>query len=264
VIIDDALVIKVTDQILKLIKASGGLPTGTDPAGTGPAGAVPPANGQTAGISLGAAKPPLMIVGPTAALSEKCLAALAERFSLVPISGLDQRGRPKAPLLVTSLGLQALVQVASGDEGCTEEGRAILSALLESRPVAALEAGVAWRAIPQTAPRGLVSLYRKAEATLVSFGLKIVPESGLLRALGSKPGSGYSGSSHTSPGCLSPTAACPTGPGRGQSRRVLTESVVKNLFPEGTGGPLELSRGDVLTPLARDWLSANRIAIVGQ
>ncbi|MDR2300600.1 MAG: hypothetical protein LBF38_00905 [Deltaproteobacteria bacterium] len=236
-IIDDELVTRVTDEILKLLKAKA-----SQAGQTGPGPVTAPVTDPGA-----KSRPTLMVVGPLDALSEKGQGVLAENFSIMPIRGLDQSGRPKAPLLITSLGLQALVQVASGDEGCTEEGRALLSNLLEGRSVAALESGVAWRKLGPLAPRVLVSLYRSAEATLVSAGLKIVPESGLIRALcaqgtlGGGVAKGYPG---------------------GQGSRVLTESVVKNLFPDGAVGPLELRPGDILTPLGRDYLASKKIDIV--
>ncbi|MDR2386818.1 MAG: hypothetical protein LBE80_04435 [Deltaproteobacteria bacterium] len=232
-IIDEQLVTRVTNEILKLLKAKG-------------APASPPGPPAPEPAKPEAAKATLMVVGPLSALSEKTQSLLAEKFSLLPIRGLDQSGRPQAPLLITALGLQALVQVASGDEGCTEEGRALLSALLEARAVWALEAGLAWRKLSPLAPRVLVSIYRSAEATLVSAGLKIVPESGLMEALGQK----------------NPLALVSTKPRAGQSSRVLTESILKNLFPEGALGPLELRPGDILTPLGRDYLLAKKIPIL--
>jgi ethanolamine utilization cobalamin adenosyltransferase len=36
---------------------------------------------------------------------------------------------------------------------------------------------------------------------------------------------------------------------------------VASLFPEEGGGELELGPGDILTPLAKDYLSAKRIPI---
>jgi hypothetical protein len=191
-------------------------------------------------------------------------------------------------LLVTSLGLQALVQVASGDEGCTDEGRAILSALIEGRPVAALESGLAWRALPQTTPRVLLSIYQTAESQLKMAGLKIVREIDLPAALSVKfspgrttasswgaatSGGGPSGPQSSCPACSSNLAgsnlAGSVGPARSAAEvskpktvRVLTESVVANLFPNGTGGTLTLQPGDLLTPLARDWLLANKVAVV--
>ncbi|MDR1308318.1 MAG: hypothetical protein LBL95_00170 [Deltaproteobacteria bacterium] len=228
-IINDELVTRITEEILRRLRAAG--------QGQAPA----------------AKRPPLLVVGPLSALGQGCRDALAARFDLVPISGLSQDGRPEAPLLVTSLGLQALVQVASGDEGCTEEGRAILSALIAGRPAVALESGLAWRSLPPTAPRVLLSLYQTSEALLKNAGLRIAPESGLLPALtdGPAPAPAAGGPQPGAPAC------CPAPRGA----RVLTESAVSALFPEGSTGTLRLARGDILTPLARDLLLARKIAV---
>jgi hypothetical protein len=240
--ITDELVTRVTNEILRLIGASG----------QGAAIAPP---GCPSGAEA-CRKPPLLVVGPQSALSEGCLASLASHFELVPIRGLDQGGRPKAPLLVTSLGLQALVQVASGDEGCTEEGRAILAALLDGQPAVALESGLAWRALTQAAPRALVSLYQTAETHLKNAGLKIAKENELLAALTGKPSTALSWS-----GPAGRQSPCPQQAEPRKIVRVLTEPVVSNLFPNGSGGPLLLKPGDILTPLARDWLLARKIQV---
>jgi hypothetical protein len=221
-------VIRVTKEILKLMDASGRKPE------PGPV-----------------AKTPLLVAGPLSALSSGCQATLSDRFELIQVTGLDQRSLPLAPLLVTSLGLQALVQVASGDEGCTTEGRAILSALIGGRTAVALETGLAWRSLPPTAPSVFVSLYRSAEAVLKSAGLRIVRESELLDVLCGGP---------PSIGAAQTTTPCPAIP-EARGVRVLTESIVSNLFPEGSCGTLTLRRGDILTPLARDLLLARKITV---
>jgi hypothetical protein len=162
-------------------------------------------------------------------------------------------------LLILSLGLQALVQVASGDEGCTEEGRALLSALIDDRPAVALSAGVAWRSLPPTAPRVLISLYQTAEALLKNAGLVIARESDLISALSGKA---FRPQDAAVSGWGRPAPSDWTGERAGGRVRVLTESAVSNLFPEGSGGPLKLLRGDVLTPLACDWLLAKKIPVI--
>ncbi|MDR0356739.1 MAG: hypothetical protein LBJ64_13545 [Deltaproteobacteria bacterium] len=253
-IVDDALTLRVTKEILKILQ-----------------------NGQISGSISGpvsvADKPKLLVAGPLDVLSEGCRAWLAENYDLTPISGLNVGAWPKAPLLTTSLSLQALVQVASGDEGCTTEGRALLSALLEGRPAVALAEGTASRRLPPTAPRVFVSMYQTSETILQNAGLVIAAEKDLPAALkGPNPALKAVGTPFPAPSCGysggSPTSACgslPKGEMGGLPRnqiRVFTEAVVASLFPTEGQGSLRLNKGDILTPLAKDYLSSKKIPVI--
>jgi hypothetical protein len=253
--IDDALVREVTQEILKLLKNSTGAPA--------------PA----------ADRPKLLLAGPVEVLSEDRRAWLDRNFELVPLSGLNVAGWPKAPLLLTSLSLQALVQTASGDEGCTTEGRALLSALLDGRPAVAVAEGTASRRLPRTTPRVFASLYQTAETILRNAGLAVVSEKDVPAALARSDAAGPAGAAFREGTTAGPTpapgafpsagsagfaGAAGTGGSGGTARkgRVLTESIVAALFPEADSGRLELKPGDVLTPLAKDHLSAKRIPVI--
>jgi hypothetical protein len=200
-----------------------------------------------------AAKPPLLVSGPLGALAPETAAALSAQFDIVAAESFDTSGLPRAPLLMTGLGLQALVRVSQGDEGCTVEGRLLLEALLEGRRAVILEGGIVWRRHQGTAPKPLIASYLACEAALASCGALIRPDSLILEALKAPIG---------------PPAA-PAAPARCQAPglppragRVLSEARVRELFPRGTGpATLELSPGDVLTPLARDYLLAQKIEL---
>ncbi|MDR1546162.1 MAG: hypothetical protein LBU12_05525 [Deltaproteobacteria bacterium] len=230
--IDDALVELVTTEILKRLKAA------------------------SDGAAVPAPRTPLLTVGSLDGLAPQTRAALEARHEITPAEGREPGQWPPAPVLLTSLGLQALVRTAQGDEGCTVEGMVLLSALLEGRRAVALEEGLVWRRHKDTAPRSLVSVYLACEAALKNAGLRIVDESRLLDAL-ADPAAGRPSNLTPLPPNLTPNLTPRT--------RVLTETRVQELFPPSTGPEarvLRLTPGDVLTPLARDWLLAKKIAVV--
>jgi hypothetical protein len=227
-IITDALVELVTAEILKRVEA-GRLGAPSD---------APAARKRS----------PLLTVGSLDALDPGVRNALEARFDFVVIDRWDCGELPKAPALLTRLGLQALTRTAAGDEGCTVEGRVLLWALLNGQRAAVLEEGLVWRRHRDAAPPTLVSIYLRCEAVLKSAGLRIVDQNRLLEAL--------TGAIDARPGVRTELSRA-----RG---RVLTENEVRALFP-ASGDPgtrvLRLGAGDVLTPLARDWLAAERIPV---
>ncbi|MDR1297621.1 MAG: hypothetical protein LBO05_09690 [Deltaproteobacteria bacterium] len=234
--IDEALVVKVTNEIVRRITAGAAVP------------------------QAAAARGVLLLAGPTGSLTPACLDQLSKSRDIRQLSGLDAASWPKAPLLVTRLGLQALVQVASGDEGCTTEGRALLHALLEGRPALALKSGIAWRSLPPAAPRVFLTIYQTAETTLKNAGLKIVDEGEIAAALaaGQNPFV-QTGPAQSFNSCAHGVPVPPSGPAK--SGKVYAESSVAAMFPAGSAGSLTLRPGDILTPLARDYLTANKIPV---
>jgi hypothetical protein len=198
------------------------------------------------------AKPRLCLAGGAGALEAAVLAELKAHYEVSEFTDYGQPPPEQAAVLATSLSLQALVRLAEGDEGCTPEGRALLTALLNGRPAAVLREGLAWRRYLNSAPRALTARYARCEQILQSYGLRLVEaRPGLAAAL-----AGASG------GCgpVLPAAATFTG-GR---RRVLTETEVMAACP-ASGGPgqtLDLETGALLTPLARDYILAMKINLV--
>ncbi|MDR3176707.1 MAG: hypothetical protein LBU06_09275 [Desulfovibrio sp.] len=228
-----------------------------------------------------APKPLLHLVGGRAGVSPAFAARLEEAFAIREHTAWEDHVPPEAVVLLSKLGIQALVRVASGDEGCTVEGRALLEAILLGRPVAVLESGLAWRA--SGAPKALAARYAEYEKTLESYGLKIVDEDGVIPALlGRETGDGgplreaaspvperFTNGTGGSPGKSLPRDAC----GRASQalnvlksggRRVINEAAIKAACPEarGLGQTFATSPGDILTPLAKDYALAMRINLV--
>ena len=196
--------------------------------------------------TAGRARPRLLVVGDPAALSPEARAEIRKYFEMLE----DPDSLAHEAVLVTSLGIQALVRVAAGDEGCTPEGRALLTALLEGRPAAVLKTGLVWRRHQGTAPRPLLDRYIRCEDLLAGYGVKFVDEAEIIAALLGK-----------SAGRDRPASAAPvSGRPRGR-RRVLTESEVRAACPVagGPGQTLNLAPGDLLTPLARDYVQSLKI-----
>jgi ethanolamine utilization protein len=235
VIVSDELVTTITNEILRRLN----LPSGVKNPGL-----------QTASQE----KKPLLTVGPLDVLSESNLASIKKRYEIYTIDAWEASGLPCAPLLMTSLGLQALCRVACGDEGCTVEGRALLSALLEGRTAVVLNSGIVWHNYKNTAPKTLLAAYQAHEAALKNAGVKFVSQDDILAALEGPKVPAWSP-------CLSPNyqAVCPATVKAGQ---VYTESKVQQLFPPDSGpGQFKLHPGDILTPLAKDYLLGQKITI---
>jgi len=195
-------------------------------------------------------RPRLLVVGDSAVLQPASWAELQKHFEVLE-NQADCCVPPEA-VLVTSLSLQALVRVAAGDEGCTPEGLALMTALLEGRPAAVLKSGLVWRRYQGTAPRPLLDRYVRCEDLLVSYGVKLVDEAEIIPALLGR-----------SVGRRDPVQAAPaSGRPRGR-RRVLTEAEVRVACPAagGPGQTLRLAPGDLLTPLARDYVQSLKIGL---
>jgi hypothetical protein len=250
--VPEVLVSRITEEIIKRLAA--GRPPKAE--GCCPAAAPIPA-------------PDLIVAGSPGALSSlpaPIAEAVRAAFSVHEVSAFDGEGPSGAPLLLPILPVQSLVRVAEGDEGCTVEGRQLLKALCEGRPAVVWEGGIVWRQFEKTAPRALVSLWRRREDDLRAYGVKLVPQEGILAALScSAPGK---------PGALAPSnTPIPAWSGAGQrlpgytdaphgATRVLTEALVMTMHPPGSGpGRLVLEPDDVLTPLARDYLAAQKITV---
>ena len=198
------------------------------------------------------ARPLLHLVGSLGDLSAPALARLQEKFDIREHKSWDDELPPQAAVLITSLNIQALVRVAEGDEGCTVEGRALLTALLNGQPVAALSGGLVWRRYQATAPKELLARYARCEKTLVSYGLKLVEEDQVAGAL---LGQVKTEVIQCPPLLLNQVPA---------RRRVWSEVAVMAACPAASGGgqTLRLGPGDVLTPLARDYIAAMTINVV--
>lgn len=212
--------------------------------------------------ALAPAKPLLHLVGRREDLSTPALARIQESFEVREHLNWDDELPREASVLITSLNIQALVRVTEGDEGCTVEGRALLAALLNGQPVAALRDGLVWRRYLNTAPRGLLARYGHCENVLQGYGLKLVDEDQVAEAL-----LGHPLAAPKSPQTLpvpAPPAAAPAFTPSGSGRRVWSEAKVMEACPasRGPGQTLRLSPGDVLTPLAQDYLLAMKINLV--
>ncbi|MDR2442186.1 MAG: hypothetical protein LBE31_01535 [Deltaproteobacteria bacterium] len=208
---------------------------------------------------------PLMVVGALDALPQETTKALSEIYSFNIIGTFDNQPHiPGAPLLLTSLGIQPLVRVAYGDEGCTIEGRALLRALLEGRRAVIWDEGVKWRAYRTTAPRSLIAGYLTYEAALKTAGVKIVSYHGLIKALSdnNQNAKAYPPSPPPWSGAGQKSLSYPKIDTSSQGR-IITEAAVKTMISAAsTPGLFEIGPRDILTPLAKDYLASLRLKIV--
>ena len=236
--ISDDLIRHITNELLKRLGPGGSLPKG-------------PAD-----------KPRLCLVGPGDRLSTPGLAKLEERFEICEFRNWDDHLPQDSCFLITSLGIQALVRVAEGDEGCTVEGRALLFALLNGCPVAALRDGMVWRGYMSTAPKGLLNRYSHCETVLQGYGLRLVDESEISEALLGK------GFTNTVP---VPASVLPA-PAQGRppivlkhtGRKVWSEADIIAACPpaRGEGQTLTIGPADLMTPLAQDYVLAHKINLI--
>lgn len=241
--IPDDLVTKITEEIIRRISSGGSQAAAPSPP--------PPPSGL---------RPDLIVTGPPGdplgRLPSEVKAAINAAYVIHPVNSFEAEGLPKVPLLLPCLPIQPLVRVAHGDEGCTVEGRQLLCALLEGRSAVVWEDGIVWRRYSDTAPKSLVSIWKRCESALIEAGVKLVPHHGILDALAGR--------------ASNPSPTPPAWSGAAQranerihttgSVRVLTEAKVMEMFPNGSGpGRLELKPGDMLTPLAKDYLAAQKI-----
>ena len=209
-----------------------------------------------------AARPLLHLVGRREDLSTPALMRLQENFEIFEHRLWEDELPREACALITSLGIQPLVRVAEGDEGCTVEGRVLLAALLNGQSVCALRDGLVWRRYLNTAPKGLLSRYGHYESLLQGYGLKIVGENEVVEALLGR------GRPARAPAAFMPAAPLPEpAPAFSRSpggRRVWSESEVMSACPAsgGLGQTLNISRGDIMTPLARDYVLAMKINLI--
>jgi ethanolamine utilization protein len=197
----------------------------------------------------------LHLVGGRAGVSPALAARLEETFAIHEHTAWEDHVPPEASVLLSRLGIQALARVAWGDEGCTVEGRALLEAILLGRPAVVLKSGLVWRAYG--APKALAARYAEYEKNLESYGLKIVDEDGVIPALlGRETQAGTGGP---------PRDAAPCAAQKRGGRRVINEAAIKAACPEarGLGQTLAISPGDILTPLAKDYVLSMRINITG-
>lgn len=209
-----------------------------------------------------AAKPLLLLVGRREDLSAPALARIQDSFEVREYRNWDDEAPSSASVLISSLNIQALVRVTEGDEGCTVEGRALLAALLNGQPVAALRDGLVWRRYMSTAPKGLLARYGHCENVLQGYGLKLVDETQVVEALLGRPLAAPKSPPAMPQSPLPEPAPVFTRPPSG--RRVLSEANVMEVCPpsQGFGQTLRLAPGDVLTPLAQDYLLAMKINVV--
>jgi hypothetical protein len=208
-------------------------------------------------------KPLLLVAGSCSYLSGATLAELEKSFAIKEFASFGEIPPPEAWAVIPRLNIQALCRAAAGDEGCTLEGRLLLSAFLNGRPVAAIRSQAEWRRYLGSAPSGLLDGYRKMEEKLVSYGLILCEEPELGQALAQR----RPGESHAAPGPgqAGKPASRNGPPGAAfRGRRVISERELMALCPEslGPGQILSLSPRDLLTPLAMDYALSRKIAVI--
>ena len=222
--VNDALVTAITRELLKRL-GGGGSPAG---------------------------KRPLVIAGDTSILGAAALASLEGSYDIARHSGLEALFPGNAEVLVTQLGVQALVRLADGDAGCTSEGAALLWAL---KPVI-IEEGIEWRGFKNTMCPALAAKYVSCERTLAAYGAVFTGAGTVVQAL--------SGKACPAPAVFgAPALSAAPARGTGARKRVLSEVDVMRLCPlaAGTEQAMEIGLTDILTPLAEDYISKMRITV---
>ena len=226
--VNDALVTAITRELLKRL-GGGGSPAG---------------------------KKPLVIAGDTSILGAAALASLEGNYDIARHSGLEALFPDNAEVLVTQLGVQALVRLADGDAGCTSEGAALLWALLRGKKPVIVEEGIEWRGFKNTMCPALAAKYVSCERTLAAYGAVFTGAGTVVQAL--------SGKACPAPAVFgAPALGAAPARGTGARKRVLSEVDVMRLCPlaAGTGQAMEIGLTDILTPLAEDYISKMRIAV---
>jgi ethanolamine utilization protein len=207
----------------------------------------------------GKEKVPLVLIGSVSCLSAATLASLEDRFHILTYNTLEEPDFPDtAPIVVTNLSIQALVRISAGDPGCTPEGQGLIWAILRGKTPFVLEEGIAWRRFSTTMPPALYEQYADHEKTIASYGIKIIKEAEMVSALLGKaeaPPSLPKKAPLVAPGVAIP--------GKSGGKRVITETELMRLCPmsKGKGQTLLIERGDILTPLALDYITAMQIGV---
>jgi hypothetical protein len=234
--IDDSLVTMITRELLKRLQKGESLTGG----------------------AAGEQKPPLVVIGGVSALSPSTLAALENRFVIIPHDSLDANFPEDASILATAMSIQALTRVSEGDEGCTPEGYGLLWAVLRGKTAVVLEEGLAWRAFSGTMPKALLEKYCGHERTLASYGIRIVKDADIASAFSGK----------ACPPCApQPAFAAPPHPAgpetKTSGKRVISERELMLACPESNGYGQIFATGpkDILTPLAADYATRMRITV---
>jgi hypothetical protein len=234
--IDDSLVTMITRELLKRLQKGEPLAGGAE-------------EGE---------KSPLVVIGGVSALSPGTLAALENRFVIIPHDSLDANFPENASILVTGMGIQALTRVSEGDEGCTPEGSGLLWAVLRGKTAVILEEGMVWRSFRGTMPKALSEKYCGHERVLASYGIKIVRDADIVSLFSGKD----------CPSCPArpvPAASCtPAAPETGHpGKRVISERELILACPESKGYEQTFAIGpkDILTPLAVDYATRMRITV---
>jgi hypothetical protein len=231
--VDDSLVTAITKALIERLRA----------------GELHDGDSGAAGV-----KRPLVIAGAESALSGAALRALENDFSLIPYESAVPED---AALVVTSLGIQALVRLAEGDDGCTPEGAAVLAELLKGKTPFVLEEGIAWRSFTGMR-KTLAAKYAAHERTLASYGVVFVKEADLLSVLrGTSRYVAPAAPQEVRP-AIRPEAVAPR-----LTKRVINEMELMRLCPVAGGKKqiIEIGGTDILTPLALDYAAKMEVGI---
>jgi ethanolamine utilization protein len=197
-------------------------------------------------------KVPLAVIGGS--LSTTALAAVESRYAVSTQDSLDPDFSGNTVVLVTKLSIQALVRVAEGDPGCTAEGHALLWAILRGKKAYVLEEGIEWRSFSTQMPGALHAQYTACEQKLAGYGVKIIREADIGTALSGKA------APQVSP---HPVQSVPSVAVNKGTKQVITELELSRLCPasKGKGQTLVIGSADILTPLARDYITAMSITV---
>ena len=228
--INDALVTAITRELLKRLGSGETLPA--------------------------AGKKRLVVSGDLSDLGAQAQASLQECYDITGHSGLEADFPEDAEVLVTRLGVQALVRLSEGDAGCTPEGAALLWALLRGKKPVIVEEGIEWRRHKNAMCPSLAAKYGSHERTLALYGAVFAKEAALAAVLGG-------GACRASPCAAAQCVAAPS-PARGSGgKKVISEVEMMRLCPAsaGAGQSVEIGARDILTPLAEDYVSKMRITV---
>lgn len=180
------------------------------------------------------------------------MAKLEEGYDIIRHSGLEAVFPDNAEVLVTKLGVQALVRVAEGDAGCTSEGAALLWALLRGKKPVIVEEGIEWRTFKGAMSPSLAAKYASHERILASYGAVFVGAADAANVLSGKS------CPNLPTGNLSVVTSS-----QAKRKKVINEVELMRLCPAsaGPGQNVELGQKDILTPLAEDYIAKMRINV---
>ena len=142
-------------------------------------------------------------------------------------------------ILIASLNMAQLADIALGRAACDEATCAVLNGLLNGIEIYMLESALPHRKFAGKGSTALYNLLESYARTLQVFGVKPIRKQVKVELPEAKP-----------PKYQAPAVVVPKGSGKPNPNQLITEAEALQLVKEG--GPVRLPAGAIITPSARD------------